>query len=228
MIRSQLLSLVCLLSFVGPVAGETSARGIAIRLFAVALARDQGPVTVLVGQSRGPSFEIPTRNLSQPQIVTARDFLLVSAAVSKETPVRPLAKVHLPDEGSDFRIILVPAPDGTYQAVVVRGDDPKFACGDAFFINLSTHDILGNLGSTRLNLKSSDREILRLTGAESGGFFEVKFARFENAKLLPVAETRWPVLRNNRSYIIFHNGKNDRPTYRAVDEFMPLAIAGRQ
>jgi hypothetical protein len=95
-----------------------------------------------------------------------------------------------------------------------------------FFINLSTHDILGNLGSTKLNLKSSGSEIVRLTGAESGGFFEVKFARLEQSKLLPVAETRWPVLRNNRSYIIFHNGKNDRPTYRAVDEFMSPAVGG--
>jgi hypothetical protein len=41
----------------------------------------------------------------------------------------------------------------------------------------------------------------------------------------PVADTRWPVLRNNCSFLIFYNGKDGMPTYRAIDEFLdPTAV----
>jgi hypothetical protein len=204
-----------------------AAKGISVRVFAVALHPGQDPVCILTGDTRGDAFELPEFNLSDSLPSPARAFRLISAASPLETPPKTLANIQLPEQGSDFRILLVPAPDGAYQAVVIRGDDPKFASGDVFFINLSSHRVLGRLGSATLDLKPAAREIIRLKGDQSGTFFEVKFAREEAGKVLPLTDTRWPVLRNNRSFLIFHNGKRGLPTYRAVDEFLDPATAAR-
>jgi hypothetical protein len=220
------LILIALACLAGNLNGQ-AAKGITIRVFAAALHPGQDPVCALTGEVRGDAFELPEFNLSDFFAVPARDFRLISAASPLETPPQILANIRLPGTGTDFRILLVPAADATYQAVVIRGDDPMFSSGDVFFINLSSHRILGRLGSTQLDLKSNSREIIRLPGKQSGTFFEVKFAREEAGKLLPLTDTRWPVLRNNRSFLIFHNGKRGLPTYRAVDEFLDPASAAQ-
>lgn len=206
--------------------GVEPSKGISIRLFAVALNKDQGPVCVMNGEIRNPAFEIPTTNLSESQAVSVRDFVLISAAASPETRPVPLAGIHLPDQGSDFRIILVPAGGNTYKPVVIRGDDPKFSHGDFFFLNLSTHEMLGILGTVKLELKPGTQEIIRPAGARSDKFFEVKFARRAEDKLVPLTNTCWPVVHDNRSFVIFYNAGSGRPTYRAVDEFMSLDLTG--
>lgn len=205
---------------------ETPANRLTIRLFAVALAKDQGPVCLLTGKTRSLAFEIPTTNLSEPLAVSAREFTIISAATPPDAPAAALATLRLPDQGSDFRILLVPMAEQSYKPVIIRGDDPKFSHGDFFFINLSTHEMLGTLGSTRLTLKPGAQEILRPDGAKSDKFFEVKIARRSENKILPLTNTCWPIVRDNRSFVIFYNGNNGRPTYRAVDEFMALAAAG--
>jgi hypothetical protein len=195
-------------------------KGISIRLFAVAANPNQGKVCFLIAGKRGEAFELPIYNLSDPQSVSAREIQLILSSAPTDVPPRPVSTIRLPDTGRDFRVILVPAAADSYQAVVVRGDDQAFRNGDAFFINLSSHHILGIIGTTKLDLKSGARETIRPTGASDGSFYQVKFARKENEQLLPVADTRWPVLRNNRSFLIFFNGKDGLPNYRAVDEFL--------
>jgi hypothetical protein len=226
---SRLLYLIpffCLFPSSARAEAEPSAKGLSIRLFAVALAKDQGPVCFMIGQTRTPAFEIPTTNLSQPIAVSAREFTLISAATPPDATAVALATLRLPDQGSDFRIILVPTPDQSYKPVIIRGDDSKFAHGDFFFINLSTHEILGALGSARLTLKPGGQEILRPSASKSDKFFEVKIARRAEDKILPLTNTCWPIVRDNRSFVIFYNATNGRPTYRAVDEFMALAVGG--
>lgn len=218
-----LLLFGCLVPSAGAV-GEESAKGISIRLFAVALLKDQGPVCVMTGKSRGDVFEIPTTNLSDPQSVTAREFILISAATPVESAPVPLSTIRLPEQGTDFRIILVPTEKAIYKPVVIRGDDPKFAPGDFYFINLSSHQMLGTLGSSRINMKPGAQEMVRPAGAKSDKQFEVKFARREGDKLRPLTDTCWPIIHDNRSFVIFYDGKGGRPTYRAVDEFMALPV----
>ena len=207
-------------------AEDAPAKGISIRLFAAALAKDQGAVCILAGDARGAAFELPTQNLSDSQITPSRNFLIISASAAVDPPPAALASIRLPEQGADFRIILVPAADGSYKPVVIRGDDPKFSHGDFFFINLSTHAMLGVLGTTRIDLKPGSQEIIRPSGAKSDSFFEVKFAHYEQQKLLPLTDSCWPIVKDNRSYIIFYNGKGGRPAYRAVDEFLAVAPGG--
>jgi len=221
MFRFLALSLLGSLAFSAfATAQKPDEKGISIRLFAVAPNPNQGKVCFLIAGKRGEAFELPTFNLSDPQSVAAREIQLILSSAPTDSPPRPVSIIRLPDAGRDFRVILVPTTADSYQAVVVRGDDQTFRNGDAFFINLSSHPILGIIGTTKLDLKPGARETIRPTGASAGSFYQVKFARKENEKLLPVADTRWPVLRNNRSFLIFFNGKDGLPTYRAVDEFL--------
>ncbi len=202
-----------------------AAKGISIRLFAVALNQDQRPVCLMTEKARSAAFEIPTLTLSDPQSVSARDFFLIAADSPTDQPPVPLASIQLPDQGSDFRIILIPASGGIYKSVVIRGDDSKFSRGDFFFLNLSDHQMLGLLGAARLDLKPGSRQIIRPTRGETDKGFEVKFARRQQDALLPLTNTMWPVVLDNRSYVIFYNGQGGRPTYRAVDEFIALPSA---
>lgn len=222
MTRLLIFPLILLFTHHAIAAEQAALKRLSIRIFAVALAKDQGPVCVMVGESRNPAFEIPTTQLSDPQSVTARDFILAEATTTPEAPPVALATIHLPEQGTDFRIILIPTANKSYKPVVIRGDDPKFSNGDFFFINLSTHDILGILGATKLDLKPGAQEMVKPVSTKSDKFFEVKIARREEGKLLPLTNTCWPIVKDNRSFVIFYNGENGRPTYRAVDEFMKL------
>ncbi len=224
--RLLIIPLLCLLVHCARAAQAATGKGITIRLFAVALNKDQGPLCLMTGDLRGPAFDLPTTSLSAPQTVAGRELVLVAAASATDSLPRPLGAIHLPEQGSDFRILLVPTVDSTYRSVVIRADDPKFGHGDFFFINLSTQPILGLLGTTKLELKPGSQEMVRPAGTKSEKFFEVKFARREADNFVPITDTCWPIVRDNRSFVIFYNGKGDRPTYRAVDEFMPLEAAG--
>jgi hypothetical protein len=221
MFRSSIFSLLAyLVSSAFASAQKPEEKGITLSLFAVAAHPNQGKVCLLMAGKWSESFELPTLNLSDPQSVAAREIQLILSSAPTDSPPRPLSTILLPDTGRDFRVILVPATADSYRSVVVRGDDPGFGSGDAFFINLSSHHVLGNIGTTKLDLQSGARETIRPTGASEGNFYQVKFARMEDKQLFPVADTRWPVLRNNRSYLIFFNGKDGLPSYRAVDEFL--------
>jgi len=223
MLRPLIISLCFTLGSGIQAAEETAPKGINVRFFAAALNEGQGPVCVVSGKTKGVSFDIPMTSLSQAQGVPSRDFMLAAAATAaSDQPSVPLVTLHLPDQGSDFRILLVPAPNNAYKAVVIRGDDSKFRHGDFFFINLSNQPILGALGSTRLDLKPGAQELVRPTGAKSETFFVVKFARREGEMVVPMSDTCWPIVKDNRSYVLFYNGKNGRPAFRAVDEFMPI------
>ena len=91
-----------------------------------------------------------------------------------------------------------------------------------YFINLSSHLILGALGTNRIDMKPGGLEFVRPPAAKTDKSFEVKFAYREGEKLRPLTNTSWPIVRDNRSYVIFYEGNNGHPTYRAVDEFMAL------
>ncbi len=216
-------TLVCLLASLAPfapAAAQDSVKGLRVRLFSVALHPDQGKVQIMAGDKPSPAFELPVFSLSESMPVAARKFQLIAESANPDPKAPSLCDVVLPEQGADFRIVLVPKKDGTYQSFVIRGDDPKFASGDVFFVNLSSHHVIGLLGTAKLDLELNSREIVRLAGAKSGVFFEVKIASREGNGIIPLADTRWPVMRNNRSIVVFHDDNKGQPVYRAVDEFL--------
>ena len=220
MFRKTLVLLAVTLAPLSFSRAAEGAKSLRMRLFAVALLPDQGKVRMVAGDKVGPAFELPTCNLSESMAIETRIFRLMDEPASADPKAAALCTIQFPEQGADFRVILVPKPDKTYHSIVVRGDDPKFASGDVFFINLSSHHVIGLLGTAKLDLERGDREMVRLEGAKAGVFFEVKIASREGGGITPLADTRWPVLRNNRSILVFHDDLNGQPAYRAVDEFL--------
>jgi hypothetical protein len=197
-------------------------RGVEVCFFAVALHPDAGEIVALSGDARGPAFTLPLHNLTQPQFVKTREIALIPANAPADKPLPPIAKIKLPDQGNAFRILLVPiAKTITYQPIIVRGDDPDFGEGSVFFVNLGTEEILGNIGSETLKLASGSRKFLTLEGARENAFFDIRFAIRKGEAITPLSDTRWPVLKRTRAYVLFYNDPAGKTTYRAVDEFIP-------
>ena len=220
MIRKTLIFLLACLASLFPAVAQDADKGLRMRLFTVALQPDQGKVQIVAGDESGPAFELPVFNLTDSMPVPARKFKLVAETATPTLETPSLCDVVLPEQGLDFRVILVPILNGGYRSFVVRGDDPKFASGDVFFVNLSSHHVIGLLGTAKLDLERGSSEIVRLAGAKGGVFFEVKIASREGNGIIPLADTRWPVMRNNRSIVVFHDDLKGQPVYRAVDEFL--------
>lgn len=223
MLRLLLATFLATLIFHPGDAEGRSDKGISIRLFAAALNKDQGPVCILIGKTRSEAFELPTLGLSEPMTVKAREFILISAATPPNSAPAPLATIQLPDKGTDFRIIL--APDGTdaYKHMVISGKDPKFGGGDLCFINLSSHDIIGQVGDTELDMKPDALNYIRPTAEKSAKSLAVTFSFRDKEKVMVLTDTSWPIVRDNRSIVVFHEGRGDRPSYHAVDEFISLS-----
>lgn len=219
------IPLLVLLAMQALAAAPDSESGVSIRLFAAALNQNQGPVQILVGDTRSDAFNLTTTTLTQSKTLSARAFRLISADSTAASAPQTLATINLPEQGSDFRVILVPSENNIYRHIIIRGDEPKFSNGDIFFINLSSSRMLGMLGTVRFDLKPGVQQIMSPTGNDGNNFFEVKFARHveDKDKLLPLTNTCWPVVRDNRSFVIFYDNRSGRPSYRAVDEFMPIA-----
>jgi hypothetical protein len=55
--------------------------------------------------------------------------------------------------------------------------------------------------------------------AKGGVFFDVKIVSREGDGILRLADTRWPVMHNNRFIVVFHDDMKGQPVYRAVDGF---------
>jgi hypothetical protein len=105
--------------------------------------------------------------------------------------------------------------------VIVRTDDPSFRRGDVFFLNLTTHTVLGKLGTRPLVLESGKSAINRPDGPKEKGYYDIAFATRQENEDRIFSSSRWPIDDQIRSYLFFLQEESGRITYRAVDEFIP-------
>ncbi|RYD48528.1 MAG: hypothetical protein EOP83_26395 [Verrucomicrobiaceae bacterium] len=118
-------------------AQEASKGDLKVRFLAERVPADLGQVVMATEKAKSTSFDLPVRNLSEPQAAPARVFA-VKQATGKEAP---LATVTLPDAGKSFVVILIPAATG-YKSVVIAGADPSFKQGDVYFYNHGDKPVL--------------------------------------------------------------------------------------
>ncbi len=205
-------------------AAQEAEKGITVSMFAVALHGNQPKACVLSGAEAklvSEPFEIPAYELSDPVTVKSRTFFLVAEGTAPEEEPRTFATVTLPDKGRDFRVILIPSTAGKYQPTVIRADGPGFKDGDLFVLNLARQEIVANIGDDSFAMKPGGKHIVRLSGAVDNNYFPVMMGRRIGKTIHPITETRRPILRNNRSYMILYQKNADSITYRGIDEFLP-------
>lgn len=187
-----------------------------VKLLAVTAALDLGQVYLLSGDVKSPAFDLPMNNVSDAIAVTQRAFSLKS--VNKDLS---LCAIELPEAGKEFIIVLSPTKGASYRSVIVRTDDPSFRRGDVFFLNLTTHTVLGKLGTRALILESGKSAITRPDGPKEKGYYDIAFATRQETEDRIFSSSRWPIDDQIRSYLFFLQEQNGRITYRAVDEFIP-------
>ncbi len=188
-----------------------------VRFLAERAPKELGQVLLAAGDKRSPAFDLPHNHLSDPVETSARKFEL--RAVSPDVP---LASISLPENGTSFIALLIPAPQGGYKPVVLRADDPNFRPGDVYFYNHADKTVLGYVGTAKFILEPSKGHVLRPAGAREEKFYDVGFGVREKEGDRALSTTRWPVDNRQRSYVFFFiNPVTKRLDFRAVDEFVP-------
>lgn len=201
---------------------KKSEGGIQVRFLAEEAPEQLGQVAVFSGKEKSEGITLPTNQLSPPVNVSGR--ALVLKTLIKEVPLCPIT---LPENGSAFAVILVVAKPAGFKPIVVRTDDPNFKAGDVFFINRSEKTILGKLGTTPIALKPGESAKHRPSGAVDNTYYDIAFATRDEAGDKVISSTRWPIDENLRSYLFFFTNAEGRTTFRAVDEYMTPAVAGK-
>ncbi len=199
-------------------AAPAKVTGLQVRMLAEFAPSDLGQLKLVGGKDESsPLFDLPTNHLSSPIAAPARDFLLFSPKAN-----RPLARVVLPENGTQFIVLFITAKEGGYTPIVIDAGTANFRVGDIYFINHTPQTVLGYVGTATFVLDSQAGKILRPSGARDGKFYDVGFGVREKDGDRPLSTTRWPVDQNSRSYVFFYvNPKTKRVDFRAVDEFIP-------
>jgi hypothetical protein len=222
----RFLSLVLAFSLPAIAQDNTDAKSksgkLQVRLLAETAPDALGEVFLLQKDTKSASFPLPTRNLSDPVEVATR--VMVLKTLDKEIP---LCTITLPETGNSFAVILVTAKPTGYQPIVVRTDDPAFKAGDVVFINRSEKTVLGKLGTTTLSIKPGEISKSRPTGAVDNTYYDIAFATRDEKGDKILSSSRWPIDNALRSYLFFFTNAKGRTAFRAVDEFLPPAGAGK-
>lgn len=203
-------------------AGNKKDSSVSVRLLAEQFPPEIGMVILSFGEEKSEKFTIPTNYLSTPVPVSERKMILKTA--EKDIP---LCTINLPEAGKAFAVILVVAKPAGFTPIVVRTDDPSFKAGDVFFINRSDTTVLGKLGNTPLVLKSGETTKSRPSGAVEETYYDIAFATREATGDKLISTSRWPIDIDIRSYLFFFTNAEGRTTFRAVDEQLVPAAAGK-
>jgi hypothetical protein len=195
---------------------------LSVRLLAEQYPPELGKVFLSFGEEKSEDLIIPTNYLSAPVPVPERKMILKTAG--KDIT---LCNINLPETGKAFAVILVVAKPAGFSPIVVRTDDPSFKAGDVFFINRSDTTVLGKLGNTPLVLKSGETTKTRPTGAVEETYYDIAFATREATGDKLISTSRWPIDIDIRSYLFFFTNAEGRTTFRAVDEQLTPATAGK-
>lgn len=187
-----------------------------VRFLAERAPENLGQVVMATEKGKSTAFDLPTNNVSPVMVAPARAFEL--RATTKDVA---LAKIALPDAGKSFIILLLPAPTGGYQPIVVRSDDPAFRPGDVYFYNHADKPVLGYVGTAKFILAPGKGQTLRPEGAKPEKYYDVGFGVREKEGDRTISTSRWPVDDKERSYVFFFtNSTTKRVDFRAVDEFV--------
>jgi hypothetical protein len=194
----------------------TEVAAIEVRFVAERLLGNVGEVVLSDGDWRSNSFALPKNNLSHPQEVPGREFLLVD--LSNQST---LASIQLPEKGESFIVLLVSASKSDYSQVVIPFEDPKFQGGDIFVYNNTEHSVFGKVGSVNFWVNPGDRSIITPKGVPEAGFYDVTLGTKEGTTIRVISTCRWPQDKRARSYIFFFlNPETKQISYRAVSEFL--------
>jgi hypothetical protein len=215
MFRTLVLLIVLLESAVGQSARTEAA--LRVRFLAERMPPEIGQVALAAKDAKTAPFDMPVNHLSEPQTPPQRLFSVWSMGKNVS-----LATVTLPEKGDNFVVLLIPALEGGFKAVVIAAKDKEFAPGDIYFYNHADKTVLGFVGTAKFVLDPASGKVLRPAGAEpEGRYYQIGLGVREKEGDRPLSTARWPVQKDMRMYVFFFiNPRTQRLDFRAVDEFV--------
>ncbi len=211
------MALVACLLLATPIFGQNQT-GVSIRFLNGLSTESLTDAQLRTPEWESELFRIPYRELSLPQ--TAKSRMLRIFHQGGNPQPAPLCDVILPEQGSDFIVILVPGKDGP-KAAILNSKAPGFRPGDIYMHNASEHTIALALGTTREVLKPAQGKAIRPGTPADASNYEVAVLYDDKGTAKPLVLTKWPLNDRLRGYVFFIPGKHNRPLYRAVQEFVP-------
>ncbi len=195
-----------------------------LRFAAQTLPPEMPKVEMVTGDSKSPPFEISAESFSLPQAATGRTFSLRAVGSNAD-----FAKVQLPQNGGRFIVLLVLAGGGKVSPVVIPDNVGAFRGGDVHVHNSSGKLVLGQLGTTKFQIRSGVSSMVRPVGLVDEQYYEVRFAYEDAGVPRMFSSARWPAGMKERCYVFFYtNAQNpERVLYRVISEVLrPAKEAG--
>ena len=217
-LRLPLHFLAALILPLSPQIAAGADKAITLRLLACEVSKELVKVFLESKESKSDVFEISSSALSKPIAVSAR-------AVEIKVPDSevPPCPITLPGEGRSFAILLAPEEPAGFVPVVIRLDDGSFKAGDYYFVNRTAKTVVLKLGAAEVVLDAGDFVKSRPTEPVHNHHYNITMSARGDSGDKVFASTRWPLVNQNRGFIIFLTGSNGRITYRAVDDFIEEA-----
>lgn len=219
----KLVVFLCLLATALVHAQTGASKKLKVRFLAERAPAEIGQVMLVAKEVKSAAFDLPVSHLSAPQTPPERIFALWS--VGKNVS---LANISLPEEGSSFIVLLIPATEGGYKHVLMADQNPDFRPGDIYFYNHADKTVLGFVGSSKFTLGPAKGTIVRPTNPSgAGAYYDVGLGIREKEGDKPLSIARWPVQKGIRMYVFFFlNPRTQKLDFRAVDEFVEPDGAG--
>ncbi len=162
---------------------------------------------------------VGARGLSDPVSPGGRRFSFVIPDAATESGYRSVADVMLPEQGSDFIILLEPSGEN-FKAHVVIGKEPRFVNGSTLFFNATDIPIGATLGETKILIRPGDPILAEAPPKGERPWYQVSFYEPDvDGSPRIFTNTRWPYRNASRSYVFFFLVKDsERIAIQAVDE----------
>lgn len=187
--------------------------GIALRLLACEVTKEQPKVFFATKGSKSDVFNLPSSGLTAPMKVSER---AVELRAADDNAL--LSSIALPSQGDSFAVLLAPQEPSGFVPTVIRLDDDSFKPGDYCFINCSDKTVVVKLGGKDVVVDAGDAVKARPDKPVHNHYYNVTMSTHGESGDKIFASTRWPLNHAVRSFIILQSKPGGRITYRSVEE----------
>lgn len=207
------LRLILFTAWIIPVTGMGQEKQVSLQFVCFPISNDPQPVSLLVGEGKAISVELPSNVLSPVYKVPALgSWVLGKAAEDAEGAFVFDSYGQTPSTGSDNQMILVirkgEADKDGFELVSFDSGAKGFGGGKYIFLNGAKVDIAGDAGGTKFALKPRKHTLVAPKPSETKGerkylYITLYFRKGEEAT--PFYESTWRFSEKARTLVFFHH-----------------------
>lgn len=204
---------------------QASPVNVAVSVYCVEFAGDLKTVELEIAADRFVELSLSTANILPPQDVEVTDEQLSfhhTGPGPDGSPIRQLGATATVPAGLDAAIIvLIPAAAETgppYRTLVLAHADGEFPFGSYQLVNLTSHQVRGNIGPVDVAIDPDASALIHPDSAD-GELMAVVLEYLDGGRWLRFIEARWAKVNDRRSLIIIHiDPRRNRLMLRSIPD----------